>query len=234
MIKPVKRRNISDQVFEQLRDMIYRGELGPGDRLEPEREMAALFEVGRPTVRNAIQRLMDQGLVESRRGVGTFVREQHRSIENSPLLRVLNNENFTIAEFLEIRIALESKSAELAAQRATDEDIRRIRKQLSLMARQRSEGESRIGTDIGFHMNIAYASKNIVQIHLMKSLYDVQAYTMTYSYTALLESLAIDDIIDGQHQRIFDSILHHDPQSAAKAMDEHISTLLNICRENGL
>jgi GntR family transcriptional repressor for pyruvate dehydrogenase complex len=234
MLKPVKHRNISDQVYEQLRDMIYQGELGPGDRLESERDLAALFRVGRPTVRNAIQRLTDQGLVESRRGVGTFVREQGRSIETSPLLQVLNNENFTIADFLEVRMALESKSAELAAQRATDEDIRRIKERIERMAGERAGQKVRIGTDISFHMNIAYASKNIVQIHLMKSLYDVQAYAMTYSYSSLLESQGIDDIIDGQHNRIFESIRSHNAESAARAMEEHISTLLNICREHGL
>lgn len=234
MLKPVNHRNISDQVYEQLRDTIYRGDLEPGERLGSEREMAALFKVGRPTVRNAIQRLMDQGLVESRRGVGTFVREQHQSIEKSPLLQVLNNENFTIADFMEVRMALESKSVELAARRATDEDILRIKKQIERMTSERTCNKSIIGTDIGFHMNIAYASKNIVQIHLMKNLYDVQAYAMSYSYTALLESLGIDDIIDEQHNRIFESIRNHDAQSAIHAMEKHISTLLSICREHGL
>ena len=234
MLKPVKHRNISDQVYEQLRDMIYRGELGPGERLSSERDMASLFKVGRPTVRNAVQRLMDQGLVESRRGIGTFVLPQDQSIEKRPLLKVLNNEAFTIADFLEVRMALESKSAELAARRATDEDIQLITKKIERMDRERIDRKIRISTDISFHMNIAYASKNIVQIHLMKSIYDVQIYAMTYSYRAVLESLRIDDLIDQQHDHIFESIRNHDPKRAREAMEEHITTLLNICRENGL
>jgi GntR family transcriptional repressor for pyruvate dehydrogenase complex len=234
MLKPVKHRNISDQVYEQLRDMIYRGEMGPGDRLMSERDMAALFKVGRPTVRTAVQRLTDQGLIESRRGVGTFVLGQEQTAEKRPLLQVLNGEAFSIADIQEVRMALESKSAELAAQRATDEDIRQIKKGLERMVRERKDHQIRINTDISFHMNIAYASKNIVQIHLMKSFYDVQIYAMSYSYATVLESLHIDDLIDHQHHRIFEAIQKHDAAQAREAMETHIAAILEICREHGL
>ena len=234
MIKPVKHRNIADQVFEQLRDMLYRGEVGPGERLMSERDLAALFVVGRPTVRTAIQRLIDQGLVESRRGVGVFVLDQEKIVEKRPLLQALYDETYTIADIQEIRMALEGKSAELAAQRATDEDIRLIRRGIERMKRERIEHEIRINTDISFHMNIAYASKNVVQIHLMKSFYEVQTYAMSYSYTKVLESLRIDELIDGQHDAIFQAIVARNPDSARQAMEKHIGTILEICREHGL
>jgi len=234
MIKPVKHRNIADQVIEQLRDMKYRGEIGPGERLMSERDLSDLFKVGRPTVRTAMQRLIDQGLVESRRGVGVFVLDQEKIVEKRPLLQALNGETYSIADIQEIRMALEGKSAELAAQRATDEDIRLIRKGIERMKRERVEHEIRINTDISFHMNIAYASKNVVQIHLMKSFYEVQTYAMSYSYTKVLESLRIDELIDGQHDAIFQAIVARNPQQARQAMENHIGTILEICREHGL
>lgn len=234
MLKPVKHRNISDQVYEQLRDMIYRGDLGSGDRLMSERDMAALFKVGRPTVRNAVQRLIDQGLIETRRGVGTFVVDQGRAYEKRPLLQVLNNEAFTIADIQEVRMALETKSAELAARRATDEDICLIKKVMERMNEERIRDNISIETDVSFHMNIAYASKNIVQIHLMKSFYDVQIYAMSYSYSTVLRSLGIDNLINAQHTRIFEAIYQHDPECARKAMELHITTVWEICREHGL
>lgn len=234
MIEPIKHRNISDQVYEQLRDMIYRGDLAPGDRLASERDMASRFKVGRPTVRSAIQRLIDQGLIESRRGVGTFVQKQDSVIDKSPLLRTLNNEEFTIADCMEVRLAMEVKSAELAARRATDQDIRRIKEKLRQMNRDRVEKKDPIQADISFHMNIAYASKNIVHIHMMKTFYDVHAYAMTYSYKTKLDSLNLDDLIDQQHARIFESIRDHDSKRAITTMEEHISLILDICREHGL
>jgi GntR family transcriptional regulator, transcriptional repressor for pyruvate dehydrogenase complex len=234
MIKPVKHRNIADQVFEQLRDMLYRGEIGAGERLQSERDLSTLFKVGRPTVRTAIQRLIDQGLVESRRGVGVFVLDQEKIVEKRPLLQALNGETYSIADIQEIRMALEVKSAELAAQRATDEDIRLIKRGIERMKRERIKREIRINTDISFHMNIAYASKNVVQIHLMKSFYEVQTYAMSYSYTKVLESLRIEDLIDGQHDAIFLAIVERNPNLARRAMETHIGTILEICKEHSL
>ncbi len=234
MIKPVKHRNIADQVFEQLRDMIYRGEIEAGERMMSERDMSVRFKVGRPTIRSAVQRLTDKGLVESRRGVGLFVLDQERAVEKRPLLQALNGETYTIADIQEIRMALEMKSAELAAKRATDEDLRLIKKGIERMKKERIEHEIRINTDISFHMNIAYASKNVVQIHLMKSFYEVQTYAMSYSYSKVLESLRIDQLIDGQHEEIYAAIVSHDPKRARQAMEAHIGTILDICLEHGL
>jgi len=234
VIKPIKHRNIADQVYEQLRDMIYRGEIDSGQRMMSERDMATLFKVGRPTIRTAVQRLIDLGLIESRRGVGIFVLDQKGVAEKRPLLQALNGETYTIADIQEIRMALEGKSAELAAQRATDEDVRLIKKGIERMKRERVEHEIRINTDISFHMNIAYASKNVVQIHLMKSFYEVQTYAMSYSYTKLLESLRIDELIDKQHDQIYEAIVSRDAVGARQAMESHINTILSICREHGL
>lgn len=234
MIKPIKHRNIADQVYEQLRDMIYRGEIDAGQRLMSERDMATLFKVGRPTIRTAVQRLIDLGLIESRRGVGIFVLDQKEVAEKRPLLQALNGETYSIADIQEIRMALEAKSAELAAKRATDEDVRLIKKGIERMKRERVDHEIRINTDISFHMNIAYASKNVVQIHLMKSFYEVQTYAMSYSYSNLLESLHIDELIDRQHEEILTSIVNRDPLQARQAMEAHIGTILEICLEHGL
>lgn len=234
MIKPVKHRNVADLVHEQLRDMIYRGEIEPGGRLMSERDMSERFQVGRPTIRTAIQRLISQGLVESRRGVGVFVLDQDQAIDKRPLLQALNGEVYTIADIQEIRMALEVKSAELAAKRATDEDIRLLKKGLERIQKERSENRIRINTDISFHMNIAYASKNVVQIHLMKSFYEVQTYAMSYSYINVLESLNIGEMVDRQHEEILAAIVNHDPIRARQAMEAHIGAILEICLEHGL
>jgi GntR family transcriptional repressor for pyruvate dehydrogenase complex len=223
-----------DQVYEQIRDMIYRGELSPGQRLMPERDMASFFKVARPTVRSAIQRLIRQGLLESRKRVGTFVIENNQDIRHNHLLQFLDKESFTIVDFQEVRMALESKSAELAAKRATDEDIRMIKQSLERIKRERVENRIKMKTDLGFHINIAYASKNIVQIHLMKSFYDLQIYAMSFAYEKLFSAMDIDRLIDQQHNSIFDAICNHDPDQASKSMENHIATVMEICREHNL
>ena len=234
MLKPVKQRKISDQIYEQIRDMIYRGEFRPGEKLMPERDMASFFQVGRPTVRNAIQKLIDNDLIISKRGVGTFVLDEKSRREKKPLLEILNDEDFTITEFQEIRMALEVKSAELAAMRATEEDILLIKQSLDRMLEEKAAGLTQMSSDISFHMNIAYAGKNIVLIQLMKSFYDVQYTVMDLAYNELFQSLGIGDTIDNQHKKISDAISNRNPALAQSAMEEHIGTVLACCRKTGL
>ena len=74
VLKPIKPKRVSDQVFEQLRELIYRGELKPGDQVMPERELSLALGVSRTTVRNAINKLVVLGLLEHQQGQGTFVR----------------------------------------------------------------------------------------------------------------------------------------------------------------
>lgn len=234
MLKPVKQKKISDQIYEQIRDMIYRGEFLPGQKLMAEREMASLFKVGRPTLRTAIQKLIDQGLVVAKRGVGTFVIDEDSRRENKSLLQMLNIEDFTISEFQEVRMALELKSAELAALRATEDDLKIIMKSIDRFRRERINGVVSMGSDISFHMNIAYAGKNMFQIKLMKSFYDVQYSVMDIAYNKLFHSMNIEDLIFDQHIKIAGAIKRHDSSLARESMEEHIGTILTICKDNDL
>jgi GntR family transcriptional repressor for pyruvate dehydrogenase complex len=131
-------------------------------------------------------------------------------------------------------MALEGMCAELAAKRATDEDLRLLKAVIERMKKERIDHEISVDTDISFHMNIAFASKNVVQLHLMRSFYEVQNHAMSHSYTQLLESLRIEKLIDEQHEEIFEAIVRHDPDKARQAMETHIGTVLDICLQHGV
>ncbi|MFW2368035.1 MAG: FadR/GntR family transcriptional regulator [Desulforhopalus sp.] len=234
MLKPVKQRKISDQIYEQIRDLIYRGEYRPGERLMAERDLASLFKVGRPTVRSALQKLIDNGLVIARRGVGTFVADNTSQKINSTFLQMMGGEEFSVTEFQETRMALEVKSAELAAQRSTDDDIRLLKKSHARVEEELAAGNAQMNSDISFHMNIAYAAKNIVHIQLMKSIYEVQHIVMDHAYAKLLQGMKIDDLVLKQHADIMEAIISRNSVLARQAMEAHLGAILDICRENGL
>ncbi|NLA75017.1 MAG: FadR family transcriptional regulator [Deltaproteobacteria bacterium] len=234
MLKPIRSVKISDRVYSQIRDMIYRGELRAGEKLSSEREMALALNVGRPTVREAIQKLIDQGLIESRRGVGTFVLGNDTRKSNKPLLQLLNGHDFTIVDLLEVRLVLESSSAALAAKRATDEDIRIIEQSLSRLLDARDSLERNLDNELSFHMNIAYAAKNIVHVHLMKSFYDLLYYGMNLAFPTLIKDEKLDEMTFDQHITIFNAIKNRDPELAARSMENHIGVLLQMCVEKGL
>lgn len=234
MFKPIKSVKISDRVYEQLRDMIYRGELRSGEKLMSERDMAQAFNVGRPTVREAIQKLTEQGLIESRRGVGTFVLGEDTRKNKKPLLQLLNGQDFTVVDLLEVRLVLESNSAALAARRATEQDVRIIEQSLNRLLDTRYGPERDLDDELSFHMNIAYATKNIVQVHLMKSFYDVLYYGMNLAFPTLIKDEKLDELTFDQHATIFKAIENRDPELAAQTMENHIGVLLEMCIQKGL
>ena len=84
-LKPIKARRVSDQAYEQIRDLVFRGQLKPGDQIMPERELAQALGVSRPTVREAIKKLVTMGLLEHRQGQGTFVSSTDSQREHNPL-----------------------------------------------------------------------------------------------------------------------------------------------------
>lgn len=174
-LKPVKIKKISDQVFDQLREMVSRGELKPGDPLMPERELSEALNVSRTSVRNAISKLVVIGLLEYRQGKGTFVRLPD-SRENNLLAAAMTAENANLDDLLEVRLGLECNAAALAAQRAAPEDIQFMAKSLDEMKTEINEGRTGTEADVSFHMAIAYATKNPIQVYLMRSFYDLLFY----------------------------------------------------------
>jgi GntR family transcriptional repressor for pyruvate dehydrogenase complex len=230
LLKPVRVKRISDQVFEQIRDLLFRGQLKTGERLMPERELAQVLGVSRPTVREAINKLVTMGFLEHRQGQGTFVRSLDSQRENNPLSAILQGPESSLEDLLEVRMGLEGQSAILAAQRATPEDVRILGNALRAMLTQNQAGELGIEEDVTFHMGIAYATKNTAQIYLMRSFYDLLHFGIKENLTYLWEDPANLPIIQQQHTAIFEAIQSHDPEGAYAAMRSHIGFVLDYVR----
>jgi GntR family transcriptional regulator, transcriptional repressor for pyruvate dehydrogenase complex len=231
LLKPIKVKRISDQAFEQIRDLIFRGQLKPGEQIMPERELAQALGVSRPTVREAIKQLVTMGLLEHRQGQGTFVRSIRDQRGSNPLAAMIEGHNPTLEELLEVRMGLESQSVALAAQRATSEDLQVLQQALTHMLEENQAGRLGIEEDVSFHMAIAYASKNTVQVHIMKTFYDLLHYGIQENLHFLYEDPANLSIIGQQHTEIFQGIQNHDPEAASDAMKRHIAFVLNFFKE---
>lgn len=233
-MKPINHAKISDQVFERIRDMIYRGQLKGGERLMPERELAKALSVGRPTVREAIQKLNHLGIIERRRGAGTFVRGGVSRPENKLFFQFMNEQEFSMIGLLEVRVALECNSAVLAARRATEEDLLLLEDSFNLFRKESDHPERLIENDISFHMNIAYATKNKVQIHLMKNIYDLLFYGMNRVFPTIIQDRQLHEDLIEYHFKILDAIKRHDPKRALEFMEKHMLGIMNICRQKSL
>src|SRR5215212_12225590 len=122
VLKPITRRLVPDDVFEQLLGEVVDGSLGPGDALPSERRLAELLGVSRPAVREALQRMSATRLVEVRHGGATTVRDfqRHAGLDLLPRLLVRNGEldADTARSIVEARFAIAPHVAELAARRS--------------------------------------------------------------------------------------------------------------------
>ena len=231
LLKPIKVKRVSDQAYEQIRDLIFRGQLKPGEQIMPERDLAQALGVSRPTVREAIKQLVTMGLLEHRQGQGTFVRSISDQRELNPLAAMIEGHSPTLEELLEVRMGLEGQAVSLAAQRATPEDLQVLEKALAHMLQENRAGRLGIEEDVSFHMAIAYATKNTVQVHIMKTFYDLLHYGIKENLHYLYEDPANLHMIGKQHTEIFQAIKDHDPEAAYAAMKRHISFVLNFVQE---
>lgn len=221
-LKPIKPKRISDQVFEQIRELIYKGDFKSGQQILPERELALSMAVSRTSVRNAINKLVTMGLLEHRQGQGTFVSSPENRTGN-PLAAAMATDEATLDDLLEVRMGLECNAALLAAQRATDTDLKAIAKSLEEMQHDlETTDKISTGADAAFHMAVAFSTKNPVLIHLMRNFYDFLFVGIKKNLTHMyMDRTALEDVVE-HHKKIFSAIQRRSAQDAFEAMRVHI------------
>ena len=221
-LKPIKPKRISDQVFEQIRELIYKGVFKPGEQVPPERELAISMAVSRTSVRNAIDKLVTLGLLEHRQGQGTFV-SQPNSRRGNVLAMAMATEDATLDDLLEVRMGLECNAAYLAARRANESDILAMKKSLAEMEADMSTIE-KIGSesDAAFHMAVIFATKNPVLIHLMRNFYDFLFIGIKKNLSYMYEDRVALMAVLAHHKTVLDHIVNREPQKAQDAMLQHI------------
>lgn len=215
-----KNGTTAEEVVERLRRMIHSGELSPGDRLPPERDLAKLLGVSRPTLRAGIRSLATVGILQSRQGAGTFVVEKGESptLDSSPLRMLSALHGFTSDEMFEARLALEMSIAGLAAERATSEQMTLMAEEITGMYASLTEPEQYLVHDMQFHQTIAAASNNRILTSLMNMiatiLFDSRSKTVKRAKD-LKQSAE-------QHHNIYRAMRERDSEAARRAMHDHL------------
>lgn len=226
----VSRSWISDAIVEQLREQIIDGKLAEGDRLPPERELAVLFGVGRTSIREAIKALSAMGLVQ-RDKKGTYVTVP-RPTDNNVAWHLLAKKA-SLRDLFETRRMLEVQVAQLAAERASEEDLEELEAALKLdegPAGSDYELEAFARSDQAFHTALAAACENVVLYELY-----VAAQEMIFRshriYEVAYESGQVDlvrnalSVARGDHRAIFEAVAAQDPAKAGAAIKQHLTNM---------
>lgn len=217
-LEPVRRRKIHDTITDQLRKLIREGRLNPGDRLPPERQLAKIFRVSRASVRDALRGLEVMGFIESRQGNGTYVAKVDAESLATPLAVAVTSQIDAPIELMDFRIMLEPAVAALAAEKATEDDIRELRSVVTKQREAFTRDERGVELDAAFHYSVAQVTRNGVVVRVMD-------LTVSLLRVSLANQMRDEDraIFSLQgHERILSAIERHDPQAASLEMRSHL------------
>ena len=232
MYQPRKLDNrlLGNQIEDELMKYILNEPIEIGQKIPNEFELAEMFGVGRSTVREAVKGLVSKGVLEVRRGSGTYVISTN-SVENDPLGLSKQKDKFKLAlDLFEVRLMLEPEIAANAAKNATDEDLKQLKQLCDETEQMYISGKNHIPKDIDFHTCIAMCSKNEVVEILIPI---INTAVMTF---ANLTHRALKEETLRTHRAIIDAILERDAVGAKCAMITHLTynrqAILKMMKEN--
>lgn len=225
-ITQIKRQNVSELVFEQMKDMIASGEWAPGSKIQSENELANQFGVSRVTVRSAIQKLSSLGLVESRHGEGTYVCELDGSQAFNSIIPmiVLSGENREALH--ELRVIVEVGAARIAAERITPQQLQTLRDSVTAMKEHENQPEQAAADDLAFHKGLAGATGN----PYIKQIFEIIETNFARYLVENIHHIGASSGVS-YHGKICDALERHDPEQAAALMLEHLNVTRNTMRK---
>ena len=219
-VEMIQSKRLFRQVFEQLTELIARGEFPLRERLPAERDLARQMGVSRATVREAMIALELSGLVEVRVGAGIFVVAQRPTV---PLAQQEGDLSLGPFELIEARRLVECDIAELAARQIQERDFKALEASMAVMEEEHAAGFQSERGDRAFHCAVAQATRNAALVKMVELLWELRDGSAMWAKlhervrAAQVRPASLDD-----HRRIIDALRQRDPEAARKAMDDHL------------
>lgn len=216
-IEKMNKKLLAVQVEEELMNYILQEPVEIGERIPNEFELAKQFGVGRSTIRETIKSLVTKGILEVRRGSGTYVISKN-TIEEDPLGLAKFKDKYHLAlELLEVRLMLEPEIAALASDYATEEEKEELLRLCEETEEIYRAGKNHTSKDIEFHTCIAKCSRNRV-VELLQPIIQ----TAIATFINLTNRQLMDETIE-THRAVTQAIVKGDPVGARCAMIMHLT-----------
>jgi len=212
------KNRLVDRVAAEIQRLIVSGQLAPGTRLPPEREFAEQLGVSRPVVREAVHQLVAKGLLESKHGSGTTVRQVTREALVEPLGWIAQAHGVTLDDLHSVRSILEIEIAKLAAAQASHAEIARLRAIVGHMENCKDDVACFVGYDADFHQALSETTHNPLLAVLLDSVRDLmqEVRLQVHRHPIVYETVVPD------HEAIVVAIAARDTEAAAAAMQRHL------------
>lgn len=231
MIVPIKKKNVYQDISDQIMDMIEEGMWKEGERIKGEMELAEAFHVSRGSIREAIKPLQLMGILEAKSGQGTFVSANAVQVIQDYRLTTMINDIRYRNQVLECRYMIEPQAAFVAAQISTDEDIEQLQSIYDNMMSASEDGNMREMNKWGskFHSYIVSMMGNEVLMALynsieQKAMEEREEFNQERDDDAYLKS-------HEEHHKLIEAFKRHDADAARKIMDLHIARKLRWKKE---
>jgi len=227
MFEAAKSNKISAQIVDQIRKAIFDENLKPGDKLPSEKELIETFQVSRATLREALRSLEVLGFLEIKKGAagGAFVVEMDMKKARESLINFFHFKDLSLHDLTEVRLVLESYTAEKAAAAITAEDLKILKKLIddSDYVRQHGTSQEYRRMEIEFHRIIASVNYNPILMLIIDFVENLLIDTK--------EILQPDDDFSKRvqfaHKRIYKALLERDGQRAREEMVKHVEQVSN-------
>ena len=213
----LKNKLLAEQVEDQIYHYILDTPLLPGEKLPNEFALGEMFGVGRSTIREAVKLLSSKGILEARRGSGTYVLTTNRGLSDPLGLRSVRDKTALALDLVNVRLLLEPGIAAMAARNAGPEDLQRLDRLCSRVESKILSGQPYIEDDIALHTCIAESSKNMVVEQLVPIIDTAVMMFVNVTHKQLTQETILT------HRMIVDAIAAHDPIGAEGAMSMHLN-----------
>lgn len=234
----VRHAKLADAIVEELERMILEGVLSPGEKLPSERDLAVQFNVSRPSLREAVQKLEAKGLVTRKQGGGTFVSEQSWQNVAEPLFQLMMSHPESQFDLLEFRHALEGICAYYAALRGTETDGKQLAECIATIHKiplKEAHLKDHANAVMAFFLKMAEASHNVVVLQMMHSLKPLLLQNIEENLKQLLLRPDAQRQVAHHRGHLLNMIVERKPELARQASHEHLAyieeTLLDVSRE---
>ncbi|SHH98302.1 pyruvate dehydrogenase complex transcriptional repressor PdhR [Ferrimonas marina] len=227
----INQPKLSDVIVKELEKMVLEGSLKPGQKLPPERELAVQFEVSRPSLREAIQKLEAKGVLTRRQGGGTYVKQQLWNSLSDPLVELLANNPESQYDLLEFRHATEGMMAYYAALRGTDADHASMRRKVQIIKEVQGNHEEESKAIVDFYGSVAEASHNVAMLHLVLSLAPLLRRNIAENLELLYRREGSSEVANTHREALVEAILKREPEKARQASNDHLAYIEEVTLE---
>lgn len=226
----IKTPNLKTQVYDLLLNMIVDGKYKDNDMLPPERVLCEELGVSRTVVREAVKSLETRGILTVLHGKGIKVNPSTSHDVSNAFMLFLRRQNkeVSLKDLLEVRYSIETEIARYAAQKAQTQNIDKMEDILSRMKQVINRMEEFVELDLDYHLQLAYASRNIVFITIIEAL-------VIPLRKSREETVSPEDNVQSfqEHLAIFNAIRDRDATAAGSNMVKHLKHVEEVLRAHG-